>query len=238
VAQILSIARRFNGPLTSGHGGYCSGVIADLVEGPAEVTLRSPVPLDTPLDVVRQSDESVRVLDGETLVAEGHATEELELEVPSPVSVDEARLAAARYRGTTNGLFGHCFVCGRGRGDALGVFAGTVEGRRLVASPWTPPDWTADAEGRVLPEFIWAVLDCPTYFAVYGDGELPMSFLGRMTAAVEGPVIAGEEHVVVAWPIETDGRKRHAGAAVLSPAGAPLAVARALMIEARGGSAE
>jgi hypothetical protein len=238
VAQALSIPRRFNGPLTSGHGGYCSGIIAGFVEGPAQVTLRSPVPLDTPLDVIRENNGSVRVLDGETLVAEGQGAAELELEVPSPVSVDEARLAATGYRGTTGGLFGHCFVCGRGRGDALGVFAGAVEGRRLVASPWTPQDWTADAEGRVRPEFIWAVLDCPTYFAVYPNGELPMSFLGRMTATIEGPVTAGEEHVVVSWPIEADGRKRHAGAAVLSSGGEPLAVARALMIEPRGGSAE
>ena len=117
------------------------------------------------------------------------------------------------------------------------MFAGTVEGRELVASPWTPPEWTADAEGRVLPEFIWAVLDCPTYFAVYTDGELPMSFLGRMAARIDAPVTAGEEHVVIAWPIGVDGRKRHAGAAVLSAEGVPLAVARALMIEPREGSA-
>jgi hypothetical protein len=43
---------------------------------------------------------------------------------------------------------------------------------------------------------------------------------------------------VIAWPIEIDGRKRLAGAAVLSSAGVPLAVARGLMIEPRGGSAE
>jgi hypothetical protein len=54
-----------------------------------------------------------------------------------------------------------------------------------------------------------------------------------MTAGVEAPVAAGEEHVVVAWPIATEGRKRHAGAAVMSADGRPLAVARALMIELR-----
>jgi hypothetical protein len=233
VSQSISIPGRFNGPLTSAHGGYCSGVIAEFVEGPAEVTLRSPVPLDRQLNVIRESDGSVRVLEGKTLVAEARPAPELEVEVPPPVSVGEARLATTRYPGVPDGLFGSCFVCGRGREDALGVFAGAVEGRQAVASPWTPPDWTADAEGQVLPEFIWSVLDCPTYFAVYTDGELPTSFLGQLAARVEGPVISGEEHVVIAWPIETDGRKRHAGAAVLSSDGAPLAVARALMIEPR-----
>jgi len=233
VPQTLSIPGRFNGPLTSGHGGYCSGVIAGFVEGPAEVTLKSPVPLDTQLDVIRENDGSVRVQDGETLVAEAHSTPELELGVPEPVSVEEARLAATSYRGKPGGLFGRCFVCGRDREDALGVFAGRVEGRQLVASPWTPPDWTAGAAGRVLPEFIWAVLDCPTYFAVYTNEEPPMSMLARLTARIEAPVAAGEEHVVIAWPLEADGRKRHAGAAVLSSGGVPLAIARALMIEPR-----
>lgn len=60
-----------------------------------------------------------------------------------------------------------------------------------------------------------------------------MSFLGRMAARVDGPVAAGEEHVVMAWPIAADGRKQLAGAAVLSQSGAVRAVARALMIEPR-----
>jgi len=238
MSQTLSIPRRFNGPVTSGHGGYCSGLIASFVEGQAEVTLRSPVPLDTPLDVVREGDRPVRVVQGETLVAEARSVPELPLGVPEPVSVDEARLGKSRYRGKPDELFGRCFVCGRGREDALGVFAGAVDGRELVASPWTPPDWTANSEGRVLPEFIWAVLDCPTYFAVYTGLELPLSFLGRLAARIDAPVAAGEEHVVIAWPLETDGRKRHAGAAVFSSDGVPRAVARALMIEPRGGSPE
>ena len=108
-----------------------------------------------------------------------------------------------------------------------------VEGREAVASPWTPPEWAADANGEVLPEFVWAVLDCPTYFALYMDGELPMSVLGRLTARLDAPVVAGAEHVVIAWPIEIEDRKHHAGAAVLSGDGEALAVARALLIAPR-----
>jgi len=232
VPESLSIPSRFNGPLESGNGGYCSGVVAGFLEGPAEVSLRRPVPLDTPLDLVREHDGSVRVLDGEALVAEGRSAE-LDVEVPAPVSPHEARQAAAGYRGLSDGVFSRCFVCGRARKDAFGVFAGAVEGRQLVASPWSPPSWTADPEGHVLPEFIWAVLDCPTYFALYMNGELPTSVLARLTARIDGPVAAGQEHVVIGWPIGTDGRKRHAGSAVLSPDGEALAVARALLIEPR-----
>ena len=235
MAETLSVPRRFNGPLESGHGGYCSAIIAELVEGPAEVTLRNPVPLEASLDVVRGEEGMIRVLAGETLIAEAGATPQLDLEVPDRVSPEEARAAKARYRGSTEGLFSHCFVCGPGREDALGVFAGNVEDREVVASTWTPPAWTADEAERVRPEFVWAVMDCPTYFAVYRDGELPMSFLGRMAARIDGPVAAGEEHVVMAWPISAEGRKKHAGAAVVSESGEVLAVARALMIEPREG---
>src|SRR4029077_12526965 len=104
----------------------------------------------------------------------------------------------------------------------------------LVASPWTPPAWTADDDGRVRPEFIWAVMDCPTYFAIYRDGELPMSFLGRMAARIDAAVSAGEEHVVIAWPLEADGRKRQAGAAVLSAGGGGLAGGRGRVLRPRG----
>jgi hypothetical protein len=233
VPESVEIPSRFNGPLESGNGGYCSGVFAGFLGGVAEVSLRRPTPLDRPLEVARESDGSLRVLDGETLVADARSAPGFDGEVPAPVTTAQARSAAARYRGLADGGFSRCFVCGRARPDALGVFAGAVEGRELVASPWTPPSWTADAAGHVLPEFIWAVLDCPTYFASYMTGELKISVLARFTARIDAPITAGEEHVVVGWPIATDGRKRHAGSAVLSPDGDPLAVAHALLIEPR-----
>jgi hypothetical protein len=234
VSRSLSIPARFNGPLASGNGGYCSGAVAGFLEGAAaEVSLRAPVPLDTPLAVERDGDDALRVLDGETLVAEGRAAPELEIEVPDPVSLEDARRAAERYRGLADGPFSRCFVCGRAREDALGVFAGEVEGRELVASPWTPQTWTADESGQVLPELVWAVLDCPTFFAAYLGEELPISFMVRLGARIEAPVLAGEEHVVLAWPTEGEGRKRQAGSAVLSGDGEVLAAAHALMVEPR-----
>jgi hypothetical protein len=232
VSESLTIPSRFNGPLDSGNGGYCSGAFARYLDGPADVSLRSPVPLDTELDVDKE-DGSIRVMDGESLVAEGHEIADVDAEVPAPVSSEEAHAAKTRYRGAPEGTFSRCFVCGLAREDSFGVFAGRVEGRDLVASPWTPPEWTADAGGRVLPEFVWAVLDCPTYFAAYMEGELPTSVLARLAARIDGSVLAGEEHTVISWPIGAEGRKRHAGAAVLSAGGEGLAAARALLIEPR-----
>lgn len=232
----LTIPRRFNGPLDSGNGGYCAGAVARLVDGPAEVSLRRPVPLDTPLEAPREPDGGVRVLDGDELVAEGRPAPELALEAPAPVDLPAARAARERYRAPADGPFARCFVCGRAREDVLGVQAGAVEGRDdVVASPWTPPEWTAGASGAVRAEIVWAVLDCPTYFATYRDAPdpPPPAVLARFAARLGGPVSTGEEHVVIAWPIEVDGRKRHAGSALLSADGELLAVARALMIEPR-----
>jgi hypothetical protein len=72
------------------------GVMARFLEGAAEVSLRRPVALDAPLDVVRETGESLRLLDGEALVAGARFASELGVEVPAPVSPYEARLAAAR----------------------------------------------------------------------------------------------------------------------------------------------
>jgi len=233
MTEPVTIPARFNGPLESGNGGYAGGVLAPLVPGSAAISLRSPVPLDTPLDPV-PADEGVRVMNGETLVAEVSPAAEVDLEVPEPVGVEEARAAARNYRGTAEGLFGRCFVCGRAREDGFDVFAGAVAGREgLVASPWTPPAWTADDEGNVRDEFVWAVLDCPTYFALYPD-SYPLSFLVRMRARVDAPVRAGEEHVVIAWPIEKHGRKHLAGSAVLSAGGEVLVMAEGLLIDTGG----
>lgn len=233
MSQSLAIPERFNGPLDSGNGGYCSGILASFVDGPAEISLRSPVPLDTPLDVATGEDGTVRLLDGETLVAEGRPTPPLALEAPAQVTLDEARAAMQRYRGLDTGPFCRCFVCGRAREDAFGVFAGRVEGRDLVASTWTPPASAADGRGNVRPELIWAVLDCPTYFAAHLDDDLSLSFLVRLAARIDAPVVADREHVVLAWPVESEGRKRRAGSAVLTADGQTLAVADALLVEPR-----
>jgi hypothetical protein len=228
----VSIPARFNGPVDSGNGGYCAGIAAGLLNGAVEASLRRPVPLDTPLNVARE-DGALQLRDGKDLVVEAQMVPEIDVQVPAPVGTEQAREARERYRAPADGVFSRCFVCGRAREDAFGVFAGAVEGRQLVASPWTPPVWTATPDGACRAEFVWAVLDCPTYFALYSNGELPLSVLARLSARIDAPVVAGTEHVVIGWPIEVDGRKHHAGSAVLSAEGETLAVARALLIAPR-----
>ncbi len=230
----LYVPARFNGPRESGQGGYTAGLIAMRMGELAEVSLRAPIPLDRELKLTEHDHGGIDVHDGETLVAEAKPRE-LELEAPEPVGIEEARAASARYRGLPDGEFSHCFVCGIGREDSFGVEAGAVEGREVVAATWTPDSRTdVDGTGRAAPEFVWAALDCPTYFALYPD-SLPVSFLARFTARVDDLPEVGTEYVVMAWPISKDGRKHLAGVALLDAEGETLAVAEALLIEAKAG---
>jgi hypothetical protein len=229
------VPERFNGPLENGNGGYSAGIAAALLDGPVEATLRSPVPLETALRVATENG-TARLLDGDRVVVEARRVPDFEIEVPEPVGPAQARDAMGRYLGEGEGPFSRCFVCGLAREDGLGVFSGRVEGRDVVASTWTPPDWTAGEDGRARPEFVWSVLDCPTFFGAYIDvEELPLSFLGRITARIDALPAIGEEHVLMSWPLGVDGRKAASGVALLTAEGDVLAAARAVLIEARKG---
>jgi hypothetical protein len=172
----MIVAGRFNGPPDSANGGYACGLVAGLLGGVAEVTLRLPPPLDRELEVV-ESDGRVEVRDGEALVADAGPVV-LDLDVPAPVSVEEAEAASRRYAGFVHHAYNTCFVCGPLREDGLRVYAGPVEGRPgLVASPWTPPE-------DVRPELVWAALDCPSGWAV-DDFQREGVLLGRMAAEID-----------------------------------------------------
>lgn len=52
-ATTITISARFDGPPTTGNGGYVCGLVARHVDGPAEVTLWAPPPLERPLTLER-----------------------------------------------------------------------------------------------------------------------------------------------------------------------------------------
>ena len=106
---------------------------------PEQVSLRSPVPLDTPLDVVRENDGSVRVLDVEAVVAEARPAPELDVEVPAPVSSDDARVGDGALQGIVRWRLQSMLRLQAGARGCVRSVRGAVEGRQLVASPWTPP---------------------------------------------------------------------------------------------------
>jgi hypothetical protein len=228
VAETVFIPGRFNGPPGSGNGGFASGIVAALLGGRAEVTLRTPPPLSRELAVVRE-DGRVEVRDGETLVAEAVPLGELVVDVPPAVSVEDAVEASRGYAGFRAHAYETCYVCGPARDDGLGIFPGPVEGRSVVAAPWTPP-----GEGPVADEIVWSALDCPSGWAV-DEFSREGVLLGRLAAQVVAPVVGGEQYVVVGWPVGEDGRKRFAGSAVFGADGSVRAFARSTWLVPRTG---
>jgi hypothetical protein len=224
------IERRFCGPPNSGNGGYVCGLMAQFIDGAANVTLRSPPPLERALVIESVHPDKLLLRDGETIVAEAGPTQ-LELDVPHPPTYAQAQAAAGRYLGFDQHPFPTCFVCGpeRAKSDGLRIFPGPLPGgdAMMVAAPWA----LADPDGGyVRPEFLWAALDCPGYFAALDGRRRPM-VLGRMVARIEGRIRPGERCVVFGWPISRDGRKGYAGTALYSEAGEPLGRAKTTWIE-------
>jgi hypothetical protein len=232
----LLIPSRFCGPPGSGNGGYVCGRIAAYVDGPVTVTLRRPPPLATPMAVERGGESSVRIHHGRTLIAEATSSPGSPApEIPGPVSTAEAHAVAGCARYYTDPAFPDCFVCGVNRqpGDGLRILPGPLAGRPLWAAPWTPRPSVTDAGGRVRPEVVWAALDCPSGIAAAEAAGLARDtaiLLGRMTASLAAPPVAGDQCLVIAWPGGRDGRKLLAGSALLGPGGKVLATARAVWL--------
>lgn len=232
----ITIHRRFNGPPTSGHGGYVCGIIANFIGPSAEVTLRSPPPLDLPLKVGWTESGKVHLSDAETIIAEGRKAE-LRIDIPDPLSLEEAKDAAKRYPGFETHPFPMCFGCGHKReeGDGLRIFSGPVIGREIMAAPWLPDATLAEETGIVRNEFLWAALDCPAGWAVinlqmelYPDA--PYILLGRFVAEVKAELKSGQNCVTIGWPIGNDGRKLFGGSAIFSESGELLAAGKATWI--------
>jgi len=233
----LTIPARFNGPPDSGNGGYACGRLAAGIKGPAEVELRAPPPLERVLTVERDG-ETLVALDGDVLVARARPAE-VALELPAAVSLERAEEAsrAGYERWSSAHPFPSCVVCGPERPwpDGLGVYPGALDEGGLFASVWLPEESLAHGgdEGSVPAECVWAALDCPTSAPVANFGEGPPIVLASLAASLERPAAVGEPHVIVSWPLELDGRKRRAGAALFDSGGELVACARALWIELR-----
>ena len=233
MTDALTIPAWFNGPPTSANGGYTCGRVAELVGSEiVEVSLRSPPPHDTPIEVRRDGD-GVTLHDGDTLVAEG-APSELLLDVPE--AIPAAEVAAAQEAGRERWSAGHpfptCVVCGPGREDGLGIFPAALPGRDgIFGATWTPDESLGDGDGLVRPELVWAALDCPTSAPVGNWNSGPAIVLASLTARLGCPVQIGEPHTILSWKLGQDGRKRWGAAALYDSSGVFTCASRALWVE-------
>ena len=227
----VQVHRRFRGPPASGNGGYVAGLVAEWVDGPAEVTLLAPIPLEVPLHR-RRDDAEVTLFDATTdYVRARPLNGPLQIDPPGPPTEDEIEAAAMSFPGESGHPIPGCFVCGteRGPGDGLCIYPGESPHRDVAVAEWVPDEELADEHGHICERYIWAVLDCPSYF---GLGEpRPLALLARLAASIERPVTPGERLSVTGWEISREGRKHHSATVIHDEAGEVVAVARALWIE-------
>jgi hypothetical protein len=232
----MIISRRFRGPPSSANGGYACGVVAGLLPGgDAEATLRVPPPLERDF-VEERGDTRAVIRDGDTVVAEAVATT-LELEVPPPVTFEEAERATHGYPWFERHPYPGCFVCGPAREapDALRILPGAVAGREIAAAPWVPSAIDADADGVVEPAILWAALDCPSWFGFNCFHPMPENgvLLGRLAARIVERPRVGERLIAAGWFLGRDGRKISSGSALFAEDGTVRGFARATWIALR-----
>ena len=227
----LRIEPRFNGPPDSGNGGYCAGLIATSLGESVAVRLHRPVPLQRPLTIGERKDDAWAVYAADELIATARPAK-VAVRVPNAPSYTEALVASQRYPGFGHHAFPTCFVCGpeRKRHDGLCIYAGPLEGSPVMAAPWIPDETLDNGAGKIRPEYIWAALDCPGYFAT---AHPRLALLGELAVHVDRLVHLDEPCVVIAWPISRDGRKHRAGTALFDADGERCAVGVAAWIEAQ-----
>lgn len=222
----VTVGTRFRGPTTSGNGGYVAGLVAARLghTGPVTVTLRTPPPLDVPMNVVARAD-GLALLDEDVKVAEAEPALEAGLTAVPPVSEPEARDVSTTYAGLRAHPFPQCFVCGpeRAPDDGLRLFPGRL-GDGRTACVW---DVTPDVAGHA--EFVWAALDCPGGWSAPIEGR-PM-VLGQLTAEVHDLPESGEPCVVMGLLEATEGRKTWTRTTAYGADGRVLGLARAVWIE-------
>ncbi len=233
MAEEVVIDRRFRGPPASANGGYTAGLVASALGAQtAEVNLRRPPPLETPLQV-EADDDGARLLDGGDVVADGIKLDSVEIDLPEPPPFHEAEDADRRSGFYDDHAFPSCFVCGPSRepGDGLCIYPGHVAGHEMLACAWTPERELADGDG-LRDEIIWAALDCPSGIAAHHSApDEGAMVLARLRGHIDRAIEPAQPHIVVGWSIDRDGRKHSSGTAIYEASGHPCAWADALWIE-------
>lgn len=250
------VPARFNGPPTSGNGGWTAGAVAEAAAtlgavAPLTVSLKAPPPLDVELTLTPDDDGTGWTLTGPVgddgtagVVATVRPDAVLVGEDADPgpaVDVATARSAQERYAGQHGHPFPTCVVCGPDRepGDGLRIFPGRMPDGpdgpggpdERVAAIWTPDPSLADSDGQVGTAVTWAALDCVGGWS--SDLENRPMVLAAMSAGLEprqSPPQAGATYVVVGRLVRTEGRKTWTVSGMYDDAGRLVARAQHLWI--------
>ena len=210
-----TIDPRFNGPPGSGNGGYACGLVAGLLGGPAEVTLRLPPPLGTPL---RWDGE--RLLDGDARGGRGRGwptwTSSRLRRCPSP----RRRRRRAATRASSGTPSPPASSAGRSATTATGCGSSPRRSRARTSSPRRGSRTRSRRRSSGRPSTV------PARSPSAGTRAASRCSGGWPREVRELPR-SGERCVVVAKPLGEDGRKLYAATALYGEDGGLLGRAAA-----------
>jgi hypothetical protein len=227
----VNIPNRFCGPIESANGGYTCGILANAIEGAAEVTLRHPPPINQMMEIKQKDDNFFILSDQDKVIAEAKPTE-LELIPPRPPTMKVAQNSSVKEEDLADHYYPDCFVCGphRNPGDGLRIFPGPVEDKAYLAAVWIPDTSLIDEEGYIKNEIVWSALDCPSGWAIVAE-RMRFIVLGRLAVQIYKRVKPNKEFIVLGWTLSEEGRKIYAGTALYSASGQLYAKGKATWIE-------
>lgn len=223
------------GQTGKGQGGFTCQRFAEAIGEPVTISLRSPIPLDTDLEIEVQDDRWVLHDPAVPDVAILEASRwEPNHPACDPVSIAEAQHARRAFPlDFATHPAPHCFSCGLDE-RSLGVHAGPLGDGRW-ATPLRIPEWSLIG-GTVDPSLVWMALDCGSgwYVSHSGPEQRPRAVTVQFAVDVFMPVQPETDYALVAWHGDHqpgwDGRKRGAAATLFDHEGNTVASARSFWI--------
>ena len=190
-----------------------------------------PPPLERPLTIREDAESGLVLLDGMEPVATA-VPKTFDLEVPEPPSYTDALAAVHGFEVFKSTRIQAASSAGPSVSAATACASSPRRCRtELFAAAWLPGPSLAGADGKVKPEFMWAALDCPGFFATGAAAQ--GALLGLFAARVDRCVHISEACVVIGWALGHDGRKHITGTAVFDGDGEICGRAIATWIEPR-----
>lgn len=220
-----------------GQGGWASYELAQAVSQPVTISLQSPIPLETDLDVVQVGDDIWRLVDPaspEIVILEANPWRPVYPET-EPVSITDAQRAREAFPlSADEHPAPHCVSCGLGE-RSLGVHAGPLGDGRW-ATPFRVPDWSL-VGGKADEGMLWMAMDCACGWYTQHSDPPQRGLTVQLAVTLHEELKPNTDYALVAWngdhPPRWDGRKRGAAAALFADDGTCIAQSTSFWVEPR-----